>query len=185
MRAKGELLQAGPKAASFKVTAPGFLSERASLRSKTVQYLGEIARCVQVWCFFMSQLIRTKGVEFNAKQAKTSSNSREAGSSLYSDQKKPAWITHWRCYCGVSDVEWSVKFNMSHVCWRKQLLQLVVMETKCMLLTGFTQLTGEKAACFLKEALSYTKTAGWHEENTIGLFVPEVSLWAGQLQSAG
>lgn len=73
----------------------------------------------------------------------------------------------WSFWCGVK-CEW--EFNMSSVCWRKQVLQLVVMETKCMMLTCFSKITSWKRSrgsiFFERGSLSFTKTAEQYK-NTI------------------
>ncbi len=138
--------------------------------------------------FFVSQLMRTE-------RAKTSSSSWKAGNSSHFVQRESAQITLvlllWSSWCGVKCER---EFNMSSVCWRKQVLQLVVMETKCMMLTCFYKITCWKCSWDSifsdRGSLSFTKTTEQYKNTIVcggfgGLSVPCVSLWAGQLQSGG
>lgn len=127
MKAKRELLWAGQKAASFQsyCTWPSFTESRELfLRLKTVQHSGEIAHGVHI--FFCEPNWWRQGAELHTwKKANTSSSS-------WKKQAVVLILIRKNLHVGCEQ-----EFNMSNVCWRKQESQLVVMDTKRMMLTRF------------------------------------------------
>lgn len=136
---------------------------RASLTLKTIQFCGEIVHDVQVWHFFCEPINQNKKVEFNAKQAKQAVA-----------EKWPVVLILVRKNLHGSQTGGVVEFLMWSEVWiwvqheqcllKKQILQLVVMGTKCMMLTCFHKITSRKCSCgrnFSKRgSISFTKIAG-------------------------